>query len=87
MKTGDVLMGRSIQPRAGEKIPSPSSPEGFHGNPVSVGFGRDTWLFLEDLKATKNAFHFYSKADMLSLMMNSLTHACVHACMHTHTHT
>ena len=59
MMKSDVLMGRRIRPITGEKIiPSPSSPEGFHGNPVCISFGRDMWLFLENLKATKNAFHF-----------------------------
>ena len=66
----------------------PCSPKGFHGNPVYISFGRDTRLFLEDLKATKNAFHFYSKTDLVSTLwtLSSSAHRHIHTWTHTHTH-
>ena len=67
----------------------PCSPKGFHGNPVYISFGRDMWLFLEDLKATKNAFHFYSKTDLVSTLwtLSSSAHRHIRTWTHTHTHT
>ena len=69
----------------------PCSPKGFHGNPVYISFGRDMWLFLEDLKATKNDFHFYSKTDLVSrlwtLSPSAHMHINTHGHTHTHTHT
>ena len=38
-----------------------------------LALAMDVWLFLENLKATKNAFHFYSKADPVSMITNPLT--------------
>ena len=67
----------------------PCSPKGFHGNPVYISFGRDMWLFLEDLKATKNDFHFYSKTDLVSRLwtLSPSAHMHIHTRTHTHTHT
>lgn len=31
------------------------------------------WLFLENLKASKNAFYFYSKTDLVCMITNPLT--------------
>lgn len=57
----------------GVKNNTPSGPEDFHGNPVYINFDRNMQLFLEDMKATKNAFQFYSKTDLVHLNMNFLT--------------
>lgn len=84
----DMLIGNSYSTNNwGKIIPTPSSPKGFHGNPVYVSFGNDVWLFLENLKATKHAFYFYSKTDLVSMITNPLT-TCIYTTsppQHTHT--